>query len=122
MQDEISDLLASDKVPQLLEDLLSLSCEGSEGIKGLLSLAPGAVVESLNLSGLVCGEAEQRLHFLIDIERLFAEVALADAIEISEDFRGELADIGFGLCDGDLEVAGRDISVVVPGGQEGDCF
>jgi hypothetical protein len=122
MQDEIPNLIAGDEVSELLEDLLAFSCEGGEGIEGLLCLAPGAVVEGLHLGGLVGGEAQQGLHLLVDIEGLLAEVALADAIEIAEDFGGELADIGFGLRDGDLEVAGGDVSVVVPGGEEGDCF
>lgn len=122
MQDEISDLFACDEVPKLLQDLLSLSGEGGERVEGLLSLAPGAIVEGLYFGGFMRGEGEEGLHLLVDIVGLLAEVAFADAIEISQNFRGELLDIGFGLDDGDLEVAGGDISVGISGGEEGDCL
>lgn len=122
MDDEISDLFARDEVPELLEDFLSLGGESGEGVECLLSLAPRAVVEGLYLGRFVGGKAEEGLHFLVDVVGLLAEVAFADAIEISQDFRGELLDVGFGLDDGDLEVAGSDISVSISRGKEGDCF
>lgn len=122
MQDEIPDLFACDEVPQLLQDFLSLSGEGGEWVECLLSLAPGAIVEGLHFGGFMSGEAEEGLHLLVDVVGLLAEVAFTDAIEISQDFRRELLDICFGLDDGDLEVAGGDISVRISGGKEGDCF
>lgn len=122
MQDEISDLFTCDEVSEFLEHFLAFSGEGGKWVEGLLSLAPGAVVKGLYFGGFVRGEAEKGLHFLVDVVGLLTEVAFANAIEISQDFRRKLLYIGFRLDDGDLKVAGGDISVGISGSKKGDCF
>lgn len=112
-------LLTSYEVSQLLQHLLSLRCQGCQGIWLLLSRSHvGLEIESRSLLGSHRNETHQRGSGSRDVLRVGEQVAFSQSVEISLEFRGQFAEVFFGVGDDDFEEAAGDFFFDVFGGQE----
>ena len=97
LQDVFVDLLASDEVPQLFEDLLALVVDGGEGFDVLTSGPnPGFVLEGGLLVLNKRDKVEQGWLLLVDVLRVGAEVSLSEAVEEASYLRVEFSDLIIG--------------------------
>ena len=94
LQDVFVDLLASDEVPQLFEDLLALVVDGGEGLDFLTSGPnPGLVLEGGLLVLYKRDKVEEGGLLLVDVLRVGAEVSLSEAVEEASYLRVEFSDL-----------------------------
>lgn len=123
LQDEVVDLLSAHEVSQLLQHLLPLVVDRHQGVQGTAAWGHPRLVPELRLLDVGSGdESQQRGLLLVDVEGVRAKMPLAQPVEVPVDLSRKLLDLVLLVRDVDLEVAPRDLLLLVLAPDEDHVF
>jgi hypothetical protein len=123
LDNEVVDLLASYKVPQLLQHFLSLSVQSRKRVQAVETRPHvGLVGERRQGDGDHREETGQRGGLLGDVATVRQQMSLAQSVKVPIEFGRQFLELLFFFDDMDLEMASRYFLFDILGAEEDDRF